>query len=774
VFARTVDTTMSLTKILRDAQDLDDSIRYAAKRDLSELQQLDFPNFLLSLSAELASDESPPECRRLAGIILKNSVDGKYSEDNNLHIKQWINLDPLIKSQIKESLLTTLGSLVPDAWHASSQVIAKLAYIDIPSRDWQDLIGRLLGNMAQQGASPPLQQATLEALEYMFEEFLGLEQDKIDDVLDAVIRAMNRAEQSSQVRLAAVKALQNVVMFANFANDDCRNCIMTAICDAAKSDGAVIKHAAFGCLIAIASKYYRMLEPYTETILSLTTEALKGGVESGALQCIKFWITICEKVIELRKQNKHDAHAISTVDCSFIEKPLSLLVPVLLKTLLKKERDDDAQAIFISAMTCLDLVAITIGDAIVPIAMQFVEVNIKASDWQSRWAATFAIAGILQGPSIEKLSPVVRLLLDRMEDRNVEVRGTAVCTLRRVFDLLHSPACANRIFTYENLPRIVAVLGLRSKDVPEVSEEACRAIYFLAKGYESISSELVHSSELSPFLSDVFEVLCSTSALAKETPFRLPPSASAYEALCEVVRVSNIQDYKASASIGVLMPRIMRRLNAVLGAKANSSGDKRNKYDHLVLLCGLLHVLIQKLGNTFPVWRTPFVLLLFCRVLTFDSSAARDKAALAIGALAHAVGPNFVDHMPILLQHFNVKLLFPIYLQVIGDIFLVLGDEILPHCDYIMDVLYRGLSKPMLKPAILECFGEISLAIGKNFEKYLQAVMRRLKDAADPEYYDDVLEEDEVDYSNQLRQGITGYKGPEIWVESSGGSNRFQ
>jgi importin subunit beta-1 len=77
---------MSLTKILRDAQDLDYSIRYAAERDLSELQQLDFPNFLLSLSAELASNESPPECRRLAGIILKNSVEGKYSEDNNLHI----------------------------------------------------------------------------------------------------------------------------------------------------------------------------------------------------------------------------------------------------------------------------------------------------------------------------------------------------------------------------------------------------------------------------------------------------------------------------------------------------------------------------------------------------------------------------------------------------------------------------------------------------------------------------------------------------------------
>jgi hypothetical protein len=38
--------------------------------------------------------------------------------------------------------------------------------------------------------------------------------------------------------------------------------------------------------------------------------------------------------------------------------------------------------------------------------------------------------------------------------------------------------------------------------------------------------------------------------------------------------------------------------------------------------------------------------------------------------------------------------------------------------------------------------------------------MKRLKDAADLEYYDNVLEEDEVEYRNQLRQGIfKGYSG---------------
>ncbi|KAK1651083.1 hypothetical protein QYE76_068888 [Lolium multiflorum] len=717
-----------LTKLLLDAQDQDDSIRSVAEGKLKQRQEHDFPDFLLSLSAELLKDASPPDCRRLAGIILKNSVEGKYSEHNNRNIKRWINLDELIKSKIKESLLITLGSSAAEARHASSQIIGKLAYIEILSRDWQDLIDILLGNMAHQGASPPLKQATLETLEYVFEEFLGLKQDAIDGVLDAVIRAMNRAEQSSEVCLAAVKALHNVLKFANFANEDCRKRIMTAICNAAKSDEAAIKEGAFGCLTAIVPEYYMVLEPYMETILSLTTEALKGGAEKVALQCIEFWSTICEQVIKLREQKKHFAHVSSTADCRFIEKPLCSLVPVLLGTLLNQEGDVDALNIFTSATTCLGLVARTIGNAIVPLAMQFVEGNIQMAESRSRKAATYALGVILEGPSIDKLAPVVGLLVDRMEDPNIEVRGAAVCTLGRVFELLHSPALAKRFFTDEDFRRIMAVLSKSGKDVPEVSKEVCRAIYFLAR------------------------------ELDKKTPFGTRASASAYEALTEVVRVSNIHDYKASIAIRVLMPRIMRRLNTALDAEAITSSDKGNKYNLQALLCDLLLVIIQKLGGSREVDMVKeyaqFVLVLFCRVLTCDCYTARDKAALAIGALARAVGPKFVDLMSIFLQYYNVNLFSPIYLEVIGNIFHVLGDEILPYCDYMMYVLFEGLSERALKPQILACFGEIALAIGKNFEEYLQDVIQKLREADNPRYYDNIFDEDKVDYGSQLRQGI--------------------
>ncbi|XP_045084449.1 importin subunit beta-1-like [Aegilops tauschii subsp. strangulata] len=347
----------------------------------------------------------------------------------------------------------------------------------------------------------------------------------------------------------------------------------------------------------------------------------------------------------------------------------------------------------------------------------------------------------------------------------MEIRGTATCTLGQVFELLHSPALDKRFFTNEDFPRIMAALSKRGKDVPEVSKEVCEAIYFLARGYDvPISSEVDHSkkkisSELSPFLSGVIDAILSASELDKKTPFGLPASASAYGALIEIVRVSNMWDFEAVIAIMDLMPRIMRRLNTALDAKAISSDDKTNRQNLQALLCDVLHAIIEKLGNSLHADKVresaQSMSLQFCRVLTCDCSTACDKAALAIGALARAVGPKFLDHMPIFLQYYSVKLFSPIYLEVIGTIFHVLGDEILPCCDDMMDVLYEGLSKPKLKPQILACFGEIALAIGKHFEEYhLQAVRKKLKEAANPRYYANVSDEDKVDYGNQLRQGI--------------------
>lgn len=68
---------LDLTALLQAAQSADASVRTQAEQQLTQLQEGQYPSFLLSLSAELANDGKPADTRRLAGLILKNTLDAK-------------------------------------------------------------------------------------------------------------------------------------------------------------------------------------------------------------------------------------------------------------------------------------------------------------------------------------------------------------------------------------------------------------------------------------------------------------------------------------------------------------------------------------------------------------------------------------------------------------------------------------------------------------------------------------------------------------------------
>ncbi|GKV22051.1 hypothetical protein SLEP1_g31955 [Rubroshorea leprosula] len=251
---------MEITQFLLAAQALDAKVRTEAEASLRLFQEQNLPVFLLSLSVELANNEKPTESRRLAGLVLKNSLDAKEDARKEQLVQQWMEIDISIKSQIKDLLLRTVGSSVPEARHTSAQVIAKIASIEIPRKQWPELIGSLLNNMTQQDSSTALKQATLETLGYVCEEIShqDLVQEEVNAVLTAVVQGMNLAEHSLDVRLTATRALYNALDFAqtNFENEMERNYIMKVVCETAMSKEVEIRQAAFECLVAIASTYY--------------------------------------------------------------------------------------------------------------------------------------------------------------------------------------------------------------------------------------------------------------------------------------------------------------------------------------------------------------------------------------------------------------------------------------------------------------------------------------------------------------------------------------
>ncbi|GMH28090.1 hypothetical protein Nepgr_029933 [Nepenthes gracilis] len=763
---------MEITQLLLNAQSIDGTVRKQAEESLKQFQDQNLPSFFLSLSGELVNEEKPVESRKLAGLILKNALDAKEQHRKYELVQRWLSLDVSVKNQIKICLVQTLSSPVHDARSTASQVIAKVAGIELPQKQWPELIGSLLSSIHQ--LPPHVKQATLETLGYLCEEVSPdvLDQDQVNKILTAVVQGMNASEANNDVRLAATHALYNALGFAqaNFNNDMERDFIMRVICEATLSTDVKIRQAAFECLVAISSTYYEKLAPYIKDIFSITAKAVREDEEPVALQAIEFWSSICDEEIDILEEYGGDFTGDSDVPCFyFIKQALPALVPMLLETLLKQEEDQDqdegAWNLAMAGGTCLGLVARTVGDDIVPLVMPFIEENITKPDWRQREAATYAFGSILEGPSPDKLTTIVNVALNFMltaltKDPNSHVKDTTAWTLGRIFEFLHGSAMETPIITQANCQQIVTVLLQSMKDAPNVAEKSCGALYFLAQGYEDIGS----SSPLTPYFQEIVQALLTVSHREDAGDSRL--RTAAYETLNEVVRCSTDE---TAAMVSQLVPVIMMELHQTLEAQKLSSDEREKQSELQGLLCGCLQVIIQKLGSE----PTRYVVLqyadqmmgLFLRVFACRSATVHEEAMLAIGALAYATGPDFAKYMPEFykylemgLQNFEEYQVCSVSVGVVGDICRALEDKILPYCDAIMTLLLKDLSSNQLhrsvKPPIFSCFGDISLAIGDNFDKYLMYAMPMLQSAADLSAHTSAVDEEITEYTNLLRNGI--------------------
>eukprot|EP00268_Persea_americana_P025727 TRINITY_DN2507_c1_g1_i3.p1 TRINITY_DN2507_c1_g1~~TRINITY_DN2507_c1_g1_i3.p1 ORF type:complete len:914 (-),score=220.66 TRINITY_DN2507_c1_g1_i3:1145-3886(-) len=764
---------MEITQILLNAQAVDGTIRKHSEESLKQFQDQNLPGFLLALSGELANNDKPAESRKLAGLILKNTLDAKEQHRKFELVQRWLSLDSAVKAQIKGCLLQTLTSRVHDARSTASQVIAKVAGIELPHNQWPELIGSLLANIHQVPAH--VKQATLETLGYLCEEVSPdvVDQDQVNKILTAVVQGMSSSEENADVRLAATRALYNALGFAqvNFSNDMERDYIMRVVCEATLSPDVRIRQAAFECLVSISSTYYEKLSPYISDIFTITAKAVREDEEPVALQAIEFWSTVCDEEIDILEEYGGDFSGDSEIPCFyFIKQALPALVPMLLETLLKQEEDQDldegAWNLAMAGGTCLGLVARTVGDEIVPLVMPFIEENITKPDWRQREGATYAFGSILEGPSVDKLATIVNVALNFMltaltTDPNNQVKDTTAWTLGRIFEFLHGPNVETPVITNTNCQQILMVLLQSMKDVPNVAEKACGALYFLAQGYEDGGSP----SPLSPFFQDIVQALLSVTHREDAGESRL--RTSAYEALNEVVRCSTDE---TAPIVMQLVPVIMMELNQTLEAQKLSSEEREKQGELQGLLCGCLQVIIQKLGGSES---TKYVFMqyadqmmsLFLRVFACRSATVHEEAMLAIGSLAYATGADFSKYMkefyPYLemgLQNYEEYQVCAITVGVVGDLCRALEEKILPFCDGIMTQLLKDLSSNQLhrsvKPPIFSCLGDIALAIGENFEKYLTYAMPMLQSAAEVSVNTSGADDEMLEYTNQLRNGI--------------------
>ncbi|KIZ03724.1 Importin subunit beta-1 [Monoraphidium neglectum] len=465
---------IEVTRLLLHAQDPDPGVRGQAEQQIQYFQEQNYSGFLGSLAYELANAEKPPESRRLAGIVLKNNLDAKDDARKAALVSRWETVEASLRASIRGALLQALSMEPQEVRGTVALALAKVAAIELPRRDWPDLIPALLANMSASPPSHGVRQATLQALGYICEEMGSLKDDvlspeQINMVLTAVVSGMRPEEPSADTRLAAVTALQNAIEFAdhNFGNESERNYIMQVVCQGTVASDVRIRVQSFACLHEIAANYYARLPPYMQEVFNLSVKAIKEDEEDVALQAVEFWSTLCDYELELEEEGE----AAEETNHNFIKAVTPHLVPVLLEQLVKQEegqeQDESTWNLAMSAGTCLGLVARVAGNDVVSVVMPFVTTNIAKSgspeDWRWREASTFAFGSIMEGPSAVGLVQLVQqampFLLQAMKDPHPYVRDTTAWTIGRAFEFLHDTGNPDlpALVGQDTLPGIVQV-----------------------------------------------------------------------------------------------------------------------------------------------------------------------------------------------------------------------------------------------------------------------------------------------------------------------------
>ena len=238
-----------------------------------------------------------------------------------------------------------------------------------------------------------------------------------------------------------------------------------------------------------------------------------------------------------------------------------------------------------------------------------------------------------------------------------------------------------------------------------------------------------------------------------------------------------------------LVPHVLAKLQGTFGMAAATAEQQERQAELQGLLCGVLQIIIQKLNPAAvekAIGRTPMseaqkgalkacsdamlsrgddVMMACLAVFRCRSATVHEEALLAVGALVDATGPGFRKYMdafyPFLeqgLKNHEQYAVCNVTVAVVGDLCRALNADLAPYCDSIVTLLLQDLQSNELhksvKPSILSAFGDLALALGPAFDKYLAHAVGMLESAAAHSLTAAPEDEEAEEYNVALQNGI--------------------
>uniref|UniRef100_A0A914EA66 Importin subunit beta-1/Transportin-1-like TPR repeats domain-containing protein n=1 Tax=Acrobeloides nanus TaxID=290746 RepID=A0A914EA66_9BILA len=592
-----------------------------------------------------------------------------------------------------------------------------------------------------------------------------------DAILTAIVYGMQEGP-SDHVRLVLTNAMLNVLELTkqNFENPDERNIIMLVICEATQATNPQIQVTALQCLVKIMSLYYNFMEQYLETLLPITVGAMKNQTDEIALQGIKFWSNVCEEELNLAakaEEAQEQGTAPQYVSRHYSQGALPHLLPILTQTLIKQDEDNEDEPAKAAAV-CITLLAQCTQDAIVEQIWPFIAQHFGNDNWHYKEAAIMAFGSIVEGPSAQSLHNLVEQaimpLIGTLNDAHAAVRETAVWAIGRICDTY-----ADLVTRPETLQSLIPALFTALHQEPRVAFNVCWAISSLVKAAYQVAAEQGTDENDEPatyILSSVFQQM--VDKLIKTTD-RIDANTAnlriaSYEALMELIKNSPQDCYAVvQQTTFIVLKKLEQLLNIEHSLVSNS--DKAQLRNLQSLLCATLQSVLRKMHREdVPAISDPIMaglLQIMQRCVDKESGGVMEDALVAVTELITIMGVQFGKYMdqfkPFLLAgliNYEDPQVCLAAIGVLSDLCRAFEGQIFPLMDefmtHLLQILENTTVKRTVKSHALGCFGDIAIALGANFARYLNTTMDWLVNAASAAQISNLDDIDQIEYVELL------------------------
>ncbi|CAJ1023190.1 putative Importin-beta N-terminal domain containing protein [Leishmania utingensis] len=724
----------NVTDLLMALGSPEPSIRVPAETAVNNAKETDLATFMTTMLQEFRDENKPTFARNMAGTLLKNAVAPSFREVAARHAleEQWRALPADVRLQIKNEVLSTLGSPNRDVRTVAANIIGSLARSELPSGEWPQLMGILIG--AAKSASEQHQEAALTAIGYICEE--GKDHEEVEEalkpstteVLSAIVQCM--ASANEDVKFSATNALCNAMEYIHDNMDvpEQRSYLVTALCEMANACATVrTRERAMESLAKVAELYYSTLPDYITRLHEITTNAIFHDEETVGLQAIQFWISICE----LERDMKEGGDMLSSLNYS--TQGLTFLVDICTQLLIRQEEDqtEDDWNLSVAGSKLLQSLAEAVGIPIQRPVMDFVYANINSTEWRKREASVMAFGCIIgvQEPAAQEaiqdtVAQAVPGLMEYLRDSKEMVADTSAWVLALVCEgfvdiFLQTPDLLQRL-----LNDVGPMIG---GDNARMGIRACHIIYNIALAYADEEDQ--QTNEISRYYSDLVGVLLHAIDHGATNDFK----STAQETLNALVDAA--ANDCSSAYLMQLPQELLARMGPQLSLLQQSSGDNRESETMMGLLCGALAALARKLKEDFM----PFLdasMQIIMQIVELSADYVQQEAMTAIGSIAYAVKEQLAPYLAKVIPHvlkylkaFDEPEGIYTVVATMGDLSLSCRVMLQPFESDIMNTLYVNLTNTEvdreLKCSFLSCFSDFILNVlgSERFKPYMPALL---------------------------------------------------